>query len=51
MANALTLVDVPTTVSVVEGADHEFLKIPDVVEQAGPERERIIAWMHRRTKR
>lgn len=46
MANALTMVDVPTTVSVVAGADHEFLKIPDVVAGAGPERERIVEWLH-----
>jgi acetyl esterase/lipase len=37
MTQALTLVDVPTTLSVVAGADHEFLKIPHVVPaSAGP---------------
>lgn len=51
MANALTLADVPTTVSVVERADHEFLKIPEIVGEAGPERERIVRWMHRQTAR
>jgi acetyl esterase len=50
MTNALALVDVPTTLSVVEGADHEFLKIPERVLEAGPERERIVRWMHRRVK-
>ncbi len=50
MANALTLVDVPTTISVVEGADHEFLKIPNIVAEAGPERERIVNWLHRHLK-
>lgn len=49
MANALTLVDVSTTLSVVEDADHEFLKIPEKVGEAGPERDRIVAWMRRRT--
>ncbi|TFZ02589.1 alpha/beta hydrolase [Ramlibacter henchirensis] len=47
MAHALSLVDVPITVSVVQGADHEFLKIPGVVEGSGPERERIAAWLHK----
>lgn len=51
MANALTLADVPTTVSIVEGADHEFLKIPNIVAEAGPERERIVNWLHRHLKR
>lgn len=50
MANALTLVDVPTTVSVVEGADHEFLKIPHVIAQSEAERHRIVDWLHRRLK-
>ena len=50
MTNALTLVDVPTTLSVVEGADHEFLKIPDRVEESGPERERIVRWLHKHLK-
>jgi acetyl esterase/lipase len=47
MANALTLRDVPTTVSVVEGADHEFLKIPDKVPDGRDEIKRITTWMHR----
>ncbi len=48
MANALTQADVPTTVSVVAGADHEFLKLPHIVEEAGPELQRIIGWLHKR---
>ena len=45
MTNELTLRDVPTTLSIVEGADHEFLKIPHKVPGAGAERERIIDWL------
>lgn len=45
---ALTLRDVPTTLSVVENADHEFLKIPDIVPSAAPELRRIIEWLWRR---
>ncbi len=47
MANALSLRDVPITVSVVEGADHEFLKIPDKVAGGRDEINRITAWMHK----
>ncbi|MGV3570663.1 MAG: alpha/beta hydrolase [Ramlibacter sp.] len=47
MAQALARVDVPVTVSVVEGADHEFLKVPAVVAGSGPEHARIVAWLHR----
>lgn len=47
MAQALARVDVPVTVSVVENADHEFLKVPEAVAGSGPERERIVAWLHR----
>lgn len=50
MALALARVDVPVTVSVVAGADHEFLKVPGVVEGAGPEHARICAWLHDRTR-
>jgi acetyl esterase len=47
LAQALQLVDVPVTVSVVQGADHEFLKVPGAVEGSGPEHARICAWLHR----
>ena len=46
MTQALTLVDVPTTLSVIEDADHEFLKIPHVVPAAAGELRRIIEWLH-----
>lgn len=47
MATALAQVDVPLTVSIVEGADHEFLKIPHVVPEAGPELDRLTRWLQR----
>jgi acetyl esterase len=46
MADALALRDVPVTVSVVEGADHEFLKIPHKVPGGPDEIARITKWMH-----
>lgn len=46
MANALVQADVPTTLSVIEGADHEFLKLQHLIPSAAPEMQRIIAWLH-----
>lgn len=48
MANELAKADVPVTVSVVAGADHEFLKVPDTVRGSGPEHARICSWLHER---
>lgn len=45
-ANRLALERVPTTVSVVAGADHAFLMMPEIISGAGPELERIIGWLH-----
>jgi len=45
MAKALVQAGVPTTLSVVEGGDHAFLMMPDVIPGAGPERQRIYAWL------
>jgi acetyl esterase len=39
---------VPTTASVVAGADHVFLNIPDVVAGAGAELQRIKSWLAER---
>ncbi|QJW83834.1 alpha/beta hydrolase fold domain-containing protein [Ramlibacter terrae] len=47
MAQALARVGVPVTVSVVQGADHEFLKVPGVVEGSAAEHARIAGWLHR----
>lgn len=44
---ALVDADVPTTVSVVEGADHAFLMMPDIIAGAADEFERIVNWMSR----
>lgn len=46
MTEKLALLDVPTTLSVVQGADHEFLKVPEVVPTAAGEFERIVTWLH-----
>ncbi|RYZ11669.1 MAG: alpha/beta hydrolase [Comamonadaceae bacterium] len=46
MTEKLTLADVPTTLSVVEGCDHEFLKLWHVLPNAEPEFRRICAWLH-----
>jgi acetyl esterase len=45
MTKALVAAGVPTTLSVVEGGDHAFLMIPDVIAGAGPELERIAVWL------
>lgn len=41
----LTQAGVPTTLSVVAGADHVFLNIPDVIPGSAAELERINAWL------
>jgi acetyl esterase len=43
--SAIVAAKVPTTVSVVEGADHAFLMMPDVIGGAAHEFERIVRWM------
>jgi acetyl esterase len=48
MTNALTLLDVPTTLSVVAGADHEFLKLQHLIPGARPELDRITTWLNER---
>jgi acetyl esterase len=46
MANALALAKVPTTVSVVAGADHEFLLVSDeALPGVSHEWERILYWL------
>jgi acetyl esterase len=45
MAKALVQARVPTTLSVVEGGDHAFLMMPDDIPGAGPELQRIYAWL------
>jgi acetyl esterase len=45
MASVLTRVGVPTTVSVVAGADHEFLLMADGMAAARKELERIFDWL------
>jgi acetyl esterase len=51
MTKALVQASVPTTLSVVEGGDHAFLMIPDVIPGAGPELQRIHAWLRQKGKR
>jgi acetyl esterase len=46
-AKALALANVPTTVSVVAGADHCFLLLEHVFPSATAELERIFAWLQR----
>lgn len=41
--------DVPVTLSVVAGADHEFHKTPESVPNAQAENDRIVAWLHQHT--
>lgn len=48
MTGELAASGVPTTASVVAGADHVFLNIPDVIPGAGPELERIKSWLAER---
>jgi len=45
LAGKLTAAGVPTTLSVVAGADHVFLNIPDVIPGSAPELERIKGWL------
>lgn len=45
MAGALTRAGVPTTLSVVAGADHEFLLMADSMAAARKELERIFDWL------
>lgn len=45
MTQALANRDVPVTLSVVAGADHEFHKIPERVPTAAPENARILEWL------
>jgi acetyl esterase/lipase len=40
---------VDATLSVVGGADHEFLLMPDVVPEASAEFDRTVDWLHRHT--
>jgi acetyl esterase len=47
MASRLVAAGVPTVVSVLEGTDHEFLKIPEKVPGGLEEVQRIVAWLHR----
>lgn len=46
MVRALSDNDVPVTASIVSGADHEFLKVPEFVPGAHEELDRIVEWMH-----
>lgn len=45
MTRRLAMLDVPATLSVVAGADHEFLRIPHVLPAAKEELDRIIGWL------
>lgn len=47
MTEKLALADVPVSLSVVEGADHEFHKVPEAVPGAAEENARIIDWLRR----
>ncbi|MGH3242029.1 MAG: alpha/beta hydrolase [Spirillospora sp.] len=48
MTERLAAADVPVTLSVVPNADHEFLKIPERVDGARAENERIVHWLRER---
>ncbi|MFI0486664.1 alpha/beta hydrolase [Actinomadura sp. 9N215] len=48
MTERLAAADVPVTLSVVPNADHEFLKIPERVEGARAENERVVRWLRDR---
>ena len=41
----LALVNVPTTLSVVQGLDHGFSSVEYVLPQVTPEFKRILAWL------
>jgi acetyl esterase len=45
MAQALARAGVPTTLSVVQGADHTFVYLDEALPEAGRERERMLAWL------
>lgn len=47
MTSRLAAVDARVTLSVVPGADHEFLRVPGLVEGAEAELGRIREWLHR----
>ena len=46
MTRALADLDVPVTLSVVPGVDHEFLLVADREPLAAQELQRILAWMN-----
>ena len=45
MTKALTQVNVPTTLSVVQGLDHAFANVEDQLPQVSGEFERILTWL------
>lgn len=45
MTRRLAMVDVPATLSVVEGVDHEFLRLPHVLRESKRELDRITDWL------
>jgi acetyl esterase len=45
MVGALSAAHTPVTASIVAGANHVFLNIPDVIAGAAPELQRITAWL------
>jgi acetyl esterase len=47
ITSRMAAVDVPVTLSVVPGADHEFLRIPGLVAGSEAELGRILEWLHR----
>ena len=47
MTAALAAANVPTTCSVVAGADHAFFQLEHVLAQAHPEVERALSWLGR----
>lgn len=49
MTEKLANSDVPVTLSVVAGADHEFHKVPEFVEGAADENARIVEWLRAQT--
>lgn len=49
LAGALAAAGTPTTTSIVAGANHVFLNIPDVIPGAAPELDRITGWMAEQT--
>ena len=45
MTKALTQVNVPTTLSVIQGLDHAFSYVENALPKVTPEFERILAWL------